>query len=452
MALIGSLTSGVSAMQSFVKGMEVIGNNIANSKTTGFKRQRVGYTDSFSNTLRDASPGGDNVSSRPALQVGSGVNVNSTTKLFEQGSVESTGVSSDLAIVGNGFFRVFDPSNSTQYLTRNGSFRVDSDGYLSEQTGKRLIGLTGGTATSAPDTLGPIRVDLDQGVKTNAAGQPTDELGRAILVDGTRLQADESGTQYRVNTDGELLDSAETAADNSLVLRDIGGTAARAVYSDTDGLRYLQDDAGNLIDATGSLILDGAGDPILATAADAALHAVEWDPADQPKAVLGDAEAAASEWRAANAYQPDVAAANANDPNQFSLAIQSWVVGPTGDLTVSLNDGTSYTRAKVLVQAMSDESSLTSDGTGLFSGIENAGPLGLQSWDLGTRLSSAELDAHAPGSQGLGFIQGGALEGSNTDLTFEFSEMITTQRAFQAGSRVITVSDEMLQEIINLKR
>ena len=444
MALIGSLTSGVSAMQSFVKGMEVIGNNIANSKTTAFKRQRVGYSDSFSNTLRDASPGNNNVSSRPGMQVGSGVSLNSTTKVFDQGSIEGTGVTSDLAIVGEGFFPVLDPSNSNQFLTRNGSLRVDSEGYLAEQTGKRLIGLTGGTAIKEPDTLGVMRIDLEQAVKTNAEGEPIDELGRVVLDDGTRLQAGDDGTLFRVNSDGELLDSTDTAVANSLVLQKIGGTEARAVLDANDGLSYLQDDVGNFINADGSAALvDVAGDVVR----------VEWDPASQAKAVLGNAEAAASEWSAANnAFQPSIATPDETDPNQFRLAIQSWAVGPTGDLTVSLNDGTSHVRGKVLIQALNDPDSLTSDGTGLFSGFENAGQVGLQSWTLGTQLTSAEVGAHTAGSQGLGFIQGGALEGSNTDLTFEFSEMITTQRAFQAGSRVISVSDEMLQEIINLKR
>ena len=511
MALIGSLTSGVSAMQSFVKGMEVIGNNIANSKTTAFKRQRVGYSDSFSNTLRDASPGNNNVSSRPGMQVGSGVNLNSTTKVFDQGSIEGTGVTSDLAIVGEGFFRVLDPSNSNQFLTRNGSLRVDSEGYLAEQTGKRLIGLTGGTATKEPDTLGVMRIDLEQAVKTNADGDPVDELGRVVLADGMRLQADDDGTLYHVNSDGELLDPQQSADSPSFALQDLGGTPAVAATPafavlDADGQRYLQNAAGEYIDGNGIVskdadgvavpvvwnpdaqLLNGLTDPgnglvlrdIGGTAARAVLdgddgkyylqntagqfiddegntlaastNAVEWDPASLAKAVLGDDEATVSVWSVDNAFQPSIATPDETDPNQFRLAIQSWAVGPTGDLTVSLNDGTSHVRGKVLIQALNDPDSLTSDGTGLFSGFENAGQVGLQSWTLGTQLTSAEVGAHTAGSQGLGFIQGGALEGSNTDLTFEFSEMITTQRAFQAGSRVISVSDEMLQEIINLKR
>jgi flagellar hook protein FlgE len=423
-------------MQSFVKGIEVIGNNIANSKTTGFKRQRVGYSDSFSNTLRDASPGSAEVSSRAPVQIGSGVNVNSTTKLFDQGSIEATGVNSDLAIVGEGFFRVMDPTNSNQFLTRNGAFRVDSEGFLADQTGKRVLGLTGGTPTDSADTLGLLRIDLAQNVKVNGDGNPVDELGRVILADGTRLEEDGSSNQFRVNVDGQLLDSTAAAGADSLILRDIGASAARAVYDATDDVRYLQDDSGDFIDATGAVVL----------------IPVEWDPSIQPRAGIGDAESAAALWDSANAFQPNIAVADENDPNQFLLSIQSWAVGPTGDLTVSLNDGTAHTRGKVLIQTVSDEDALTSDGSGLFSGIQNAGPVGLDSWDIGTVVSAADLQNHAPGGQGLGFIQGGSLEGSNTDLTFEFSEMITTQRAFQAGSRVITVSDEMLQEIINLKR
>ena len=438
MALIGSLTSGVSAMQSFVKGMEVISNNIANSKTTAFKRQRVGYSDSFSNTLRGASAGTEGRSSRPSLQVGGGVNLSATSKLFQQGAVEATGVSSDLAIVGEGFFRVMDTQNSNQYLTRNGSFRMDSDGYLSDQTGKRLIGLTGGTSTSEPDTLGLLRIDLAQTVKTNADGSPVDGVGRVVLDDGTRLQLGDDGTTYRVNAESELLDSGVGAQTDSVVLQNIGGTEARAVLDVTDGRRYLQNDGGVSIDATGAAV-------------GAAGLRVEWSPTSQPKAVLGDAQSAAAVWNGA-ATQPRIAALDANDPNQFRLSVQSWSVGASGDLTIALNDGSSYSRGKVLLQSLSDPDSLTADGQGLYSGAQLAGPIGLQTWDLGRQLTVAEVEAHSPGSQGQGFIEGGALEGSNTDLTFEFSQMITTQRAFQAGSRVITVSDEMLQEIINLKR
>ena len=174
--------------------------------------------------------------------------MNSTTKLFDQGSIEATGVPSDMAIVGSGFFRVIDPVNSNQFLTRNGSFRVDSEGFLANQTGKRVLGLTGGTPTTGPDTLGLIRVDIEQKVKVDSSGNPIDELGRIILSDGTRLEENDSGDFYRVNEAGDLLDSESTALADSILLRDIGGTSARAVTDATSGDRFLRDDSGDLID------------------------------------------------------------------------------------------------------------------------------------------------------------------------------------------------------------
>ena len=88
----------------------------------------------------------------------------------------------------------------------------------------------------------------------------------------------------------------------------------------------------------------------------------------------------------------------------------------------------------------------------MYSGFVNAGAKGMIAWNLGSSLSDTNRNYHLPNQSGSGYIQSRALEGSNTDLTQEFADMITTQRAFQAGSKVISVSDEMLQEIINLKR
>ncbi len=436
MALIRSLGSGVSAMQSFVKGMEVIGNNIANSKTTGFKRQRVNYSDSFSNTIRDSASGGEKTPNLPPVQIGTGVNVSASKTLFDQGSIEATGISSDLAIAGEGFFRLYDAGNDNQFLTRDGSFRISDEGYMTDINGNFLLGLTGGTPENEPDVIGRIRVDLEENIKTNDLGQPLDAAGRIVLEDGSRVTTAEDGTQYRVDEDGRLLDSTATALPDSLILKDIGGAGARAVFDATLNEYVLRDDSGGLIDTSGATTTTE----------------VIWNPTTSPLASIGDTEAAVAVWSSTDPDQPDVALVDESDPNQFRLAIQSWSFNQEGDLSLSLNDGTSFVRAKVLLQQVNDPESLVAEGNGLFSGMGNAGPVGLSEWNIGSQMSVSDLVFHTASSNGLGSIQGQALETSNTDLTFEFSEMIQTQRAFQAGSRLITVSDEMLQEIINLKR
>ncbi|MCB1122745.1 MAG: flagellar hook-basal body complex protein [Verrucomicrobiae bacterium] len=436
MALIRSLGSGVSAMQSFVKGMEVIGNNIANSKTTAFKRQRVNYSDSFSNTIRDSASGGERTPNLPPVQIGTGVNVSASKTLFDQGSIEATGISSDLAIAGEGFFRVYDAGNDSQFLTRDGSFRISDEGYMTDINGNYLLGLVGGTPQEQPGVIGRIHVSLEQTIKTNDFGQPLDASGRIVLEDGTRVTTAEDGTTYRVDENGRLLDSSAGALPDSIVLKDIGGTAARAVYDSTLEDYVLRDSSGGLIDSSGA----------------STTTAVVWQSNSQPLASIGSAESAAAVWSVTDPNQPAVALVDESDPNQFRLAIQSWSFNQEGDLTVSLNDGTNFVRAKVLLQNVNDPESLVAEGNGLFSGMSNAGPVGVTEWNLGAQMSNADLVFHTANSNGLGSIIGQALETSNTDLTFEFSEMIQTQRAFQAGSRLITVSDEMLQEIINLKR
>jgi flagellar hook-basal body protein len=123
--------------------------------------------------------------------------------------------------------------------------------------------------------------------------------------------------------------------------------------------------------------------------------------------------------------------------------MKSFNVGPSGDIIVNLSNGQTFISGRVLIQNFKDPNSLIRQGNNLFSGIDNAGPIN------GTDLS---LIGNTAGEDGLGLIQSSSLEMSNVDLGQEFAEMITTQRSFQAGSRVISVSDQMLEEVVNLKR
>src|SRR6185436_18483674 len=106
MSLIGTLGSGVSALRTFMKGLEVIGNNIANVNTTGYKSSEVKYTDSFSNILQRSTPSSANSSNTPSAGIGTGVTIAGVATSFAQGSLASTGRDTDLGVSGNGFFRV----------------------------------------------------------------------------------------------------------------------------------------------------------------------------------------------------------------------------------------------------------------------------------------------------------------------------------------------------------
>lgn len=292
MSLIGTLTSGVSALRTFGKGLEVIGANIANVNTTGYKSSTASFAESFSNTLRGSAPSNGSVSSQSATQVGTGVQLAGISTNFNQGPLNSTGVTTDLGISGSGFFIVEDATSGSQFATRDGQFRVDDNGYLVTQGGLRLQGRSGGTyaapATSA-SPMGDIRI--------------------------------------------------------------------------------------------------GQGMPP-------------------------------------------------------GIELQSISIDKGGNVIEFYSDGTSQTTNRVQLQNFNDTSALMREGSNLYSALSNAGPVG----------GGVLTGSNDPGASGLGKIQSGTLESSNVDLTQQFSDLITTQRSFQAGSRLITVSDTVLEDIVNLKR
>jgi flagellar hook protein FlgE len=328
MSLIGSLTSGVSALDSFEQGIEVIGNNIANVNTTGYKGQTADYTDNFSTILSEATPANAaGVSTPQTLQIGTGVQVGGIDTNFAQGTLSTTGNNTDLGISGNGFFVVKDPTNGEEYVTRDGSFQLDSQGYMVTSQGYRLQGLTGGTATYV--------------ASVNASG--------ALVYTQTPVPATTVG--------------------------DIKVNFSLAVGS-------------GLTNSTGG--------------------------------AYTDAQVTAS-----------------------APSMQNFTVDQTGNIVGSLSNGDTVNLGQVLMENFQDPNALTREGNNLYGNTGAAGPVG------GPGLSSANNTA---GTNGLGSIEVGTLEGSNVDLSTEFANLITAQRSFQAASRVITTSDSILDEIIHLKQ
>jgi flagellar hook protein FlgE len=284
--MIGSLQTGVSGLQQFQEDLEVIGNNIANVNTTGYKSSTMMFADTFSQAFGDTGGG----SSR---QVGTGVTSSSIDSEFTQGAINDTGTKTNLAVSGNGFFVVKDPTSSVSYVTRDGGFKLDNNGYLVTATGNRVQGYTGTAPFSSASTTGDLQIN-----------------------------------------------------------------ASTAISS------------------------------------------------------LGDTTTPA----------PTLTAYN---------------IDATGQINATLSDGTSGIIGQVVLQNFSNPQSLLKQGDNLFTFDANAGPLGA---------------AVAPNTNGLGTIQSGALESSNVDLASQMAAMITAQRAFEANAKIVTTSDEVLQDVINLKR
>jgi flagellar hook protein FlgE len=330
MALIGSLTSGVSALDAFSEGMDVIGNNIANVDTTGFKTSSVNYADGFSDLLQPPSPapssGGGSGSN--TLQVGEGVNVQSVTQNFTQGSLNATGTPTDLAITGNGFFIVQDPTNQQTYATRAGNFTEDANGYLTTSGGMQVQGLTGGIPSfTATVVNGALSYSLD-------SSTPPTTVGSIQLTSNASVEA------------------------------------------------------GTITNSTGGAFTDAQVD--------------------------------------------------AGAPQVTGFAVNS-----TGNISLELSNGSDFNVGTVLLQNFQNPNALVSVAGNLYTSLSTAQPIG------GSALTAAN---NTPGQSGTGQITQGSLELSNVDLSTEMANLITTQRSFEAGSRIITTSDTMLGDLIALKQ
>lgn len=430
MALIGSLNSGISALRNFARGLEVIGNNIANVNSIAFKGSRTKYTDSFSQFLKQpsTSPADGNGSNAPASQIGLGTQISGIQTSFLQGSLTTTGQATDLAISGAGFFQVRNAQNNQLFATRAGDFRMDDQGYITTTDGFRLQGLTGATiqyrtgvnpdgylvfipTVSTPSSTGDLRVDFNA---TFANGRLKNDLimvdanGQPILNGGSEVSAVASLTSasFTVNGSGQLVDSGGN------VVNGPDGTP----LTDVEAGDYLVDENGAIVfDTQGNVLDDAAGDYIV----------------NEEGRVLVTSSGAPM-------ARPSDAQVLNDVPKTVGFQFRT-----NGDLEVSFSDGSSFVGGRVLLMDFRDPTALVREGANLYSGFDAAGAIG------GTNLTGSD---NTPGSYGLGVIRGGSLELSNVDLTEQFAELITTQRSFQAGSRIITVSDDILNELVNLKR
>ena len=355
MALLNAMTNAFSAMNGFKQGFDVVSNNISNVNSVGFKSSKMNYLPAFSTLLQRSTPSDPNKaggSNTIAMQVGNGMEIAGTTTKFTQGAIERTEQETDLAIYGNGFFKVVDSLNNEAYLTRAGNFRLDDRHYLATQTsGFRLQG---------------------------------------VQYDSTHMPA------YKVEYDDTLnkLSFKKVEVNQPVNPGTIGDIRIQFSYTDADLVAAVANHTG------GKLYMDASVNDAIANG---------------------------------NLTREEVL--------REAPQLNNFVVKDDGQVHFTFNDteGTSVIGGRVLVTNVADPQALVHEGNGFFSGLNAAGAYAF------------DETASGSGNNGIGTVRSKVLEVSNVDLTQQFSDIITLQRGFQASARVITISDEILNEVINLK-
>lgn len=430
--MMRSLFSGVSGLRNHQVRMDVIGNNISNVNTVAFKSGRVTFKEGFAQLLQGASrPPGDHGGINP-FQVGLGMQVGSIDTLFSQGNLETTGLNTDLAIQGDSFFVV--AKGNQDYYTRAGNFQLDADGRLVSPTNGFVV--QGRMAENGVFLDGIRDIRLPFGQKTAAKSTSTVSLAgnlnaSAPVFTGTfdaAGRADPANANAWTESSITIYDSLGNPWDLKV---QFWKTAADEWSWQVDGTNLP---AGftppNATPQT--LTFDTTG--VLTTAAPTNPPVIGFDPpgADPISTTLDLGTGINGITSFAG-----TSTAVLRDQNGYAAGqLQNFSIDRTGLITGAFTNGTNVVLGQIVLADFNNPAGLLRVGDNMYATSGNSG--------------GAVLGFALEGSQST--LTSGALEMSNVDLAQEFTSMIVAQRGFQANSRVITNSDEMLQEVVNLKR
>ncbi len=410
--MIGSLYSGISGLKANTSAMTVIGDNIANVDTTGFKVSRVSFSNVFNAALGQSR-----------MQIGRGVTMSGISSNWNSGTMETTNTVTDLAINGQGMFIVRDPSNGGQYYSRAGQFEFDRDSYLVTQDGLRVMGYPIDVTTGALGSMSAITLPAGM-----SAPQATTGITMELNLDAGAAVGDTYDTTVTtydsLGNPVELTFNFECTAANTWeysVTPSTGAATPAAAAPNT----LVFNSSGQLV--PGSCVPASANPTIaISGLTPAADMSVTWSVLDTTGATDGSV----------TGYAANSVKTSQTQDGYPSGMMQGISVDEDGVFTALYSNGTMLSFAQVALADFASYSGLAKQGSNLFT----------------STLASGQPVISAPNTAGVGAIAPSSLEMSNVDLATEFVELITTQRAFQANSKVITTSDEVLSDLINIKR
>ncbi|WP_156253703.1 flagellar hook protein FlgE [Pseudactinotalea terrae] len=390
--MLRSLTSGITGLRAHQQMLDVTGNNIANVNTTAFKAAQTRFQDTLSQLVENANSPQQQAGGTNPAQIGLGVQVAAIATNFTQGAPQPTGRASDMMISGDGFF-VVRSGNETLY-TRAGAFDFDAQGRLVTSDGAFVRGWSAVNGVVNPN--GPLS-DLTLPVGALAGAEAT----TSVILGGNLPSDAEEGAE--VVRDVEVFDDLGVARRLTLTFTQ---TAGQWLVEGTDGAatapaQPLTFTAGALTGG-GTMTVGGVTVDLTALTGYADLSTVE----------VTDSDGRA-----------------AGELESFSLA-------PDGTLVGAFSNGVKEPVGRIALAGFTNP-----------GGLEKAGGSGYRA-----SANSGDAVLGVPGDGGLGSLVGGALEMSNVDLSQEFTNLIVAQRGFQANSRIITTSDQVLDELVNLKR
>ncbi len=463
--MMRSLYSGVSGLQNHQTRMDVIGNNISNVNTNGFKRGRVNFQDMISQQLSGAAKPTDELGGVNPKEVGLGMTVASIDNVFTQGNLQSTGVSTDIAIQGNGFFIM--KSGEESFYTRNGSFGLDSDGTLvNPANGMRVQGwmadevngqMLVSTAATPEDLIIPVGSKDPAKETTNVNFACNLNKNTPEILEGASADDIYKGTW---GTEQKIYDSFGNEHMLSVSFRRVVGnpnqwqatvqidpdnadyTQTRVGLGTTDGventflvnfdnfgaLQSVTDSAGNVTNPEGQIVLqtsfavaesnpDGEGNPYRQT--------------------LNINLGTIGSFKDTITQSASKSTTKAFYQDGYTMGyLDNFKIDSSGIITGVYSNGTNRTIGQIAMATFANDRGLEKAGDNTYVESNNSGM---------ARIGES-------GTAGKGTLMAGALEMSNVDLSEQMTDMIVTQRGFQSNAKTIQTADTLLETVLSLKR
>jgi flagellar hook protein FlgE len=413
MSISSAMYTGLTGLNSNGEAMGVLGDNIANLSTTGFKYSQVQFEDLMAQMVSTGSGPG---------QEGRGTRISEITPIFSQGSLETSADDVDVAITGSGFLIVKEPNSGGLYYTRDGNFSLDKTGYLVNAHGYRVQGkeIVNGS---------PSGTDTDIVIQQNFSNpQPTANMEMVLNLDAS---AADDGT-YSYSSALAVYDSLGNSHSVNMTYTK---TAAN-IWSVSGTLDGVDIPAADIVNHVGG----GAASPLTFNSSGTLASGGDYDmtlsggsmsaPLTLELKLSGTGGGTTTQYAASSVT--NYASQDGYGPGY----LQRVSINNEGIITGSFSNGQIIPLYQLTLARFNAPTKLHREGSNMYT----------ETQDSGVPLTGA------PNTNGLGSITSNSLEQSNVDLGAQFVHMIIYQRAFQANSRVITTSDTLLEETLNLKR
>ena len=410
-----SFQQGLSGLNAASKNLEVIGNNVSNSNTVGFKQSRAQFSDVYANSLTGSG----------SSQIGIGTKLSSVQQQFTQGNVSSTNNPLDIAINGGGFFRM--SNNGSITYSRNGQFQMDKLGYIVDSENKRLTGYSanssGNLSTGAPAELNINTADLVPKTTSSTTG-----LFNLDSRDATKTVASfnpNDPTTYNHSSAVSVYDSlGNSHTIQSFFVKTAPGTWS--LLTTADGVPTAYTPPATPV-ATAQLVFSGTGiQPTITPATPNVAFAVTTG---------ASAMSINVDYSGSTQFGSNFSVNSMSQDGYTSGRLSGFNTGADGTIIGRYTNGQSSVLGQVVLANFTNPNGLQS--------------LGSNTWAESSTSGSPLVGA--PNSGSLGVLQSSAVEDSNVDLTAELVNMITAQRIYQANAQTIKTQDQVLQTLVNLR-